>query len=352
MRLHQLLYLAFLAFLAAAIPLGGPFAHTHDKHSLPGTHDAHDLSDSQPPDVPLLETLPDTTATDGLLTARAQKKPTNGKTGPANPKKKPPNPNPNKKQPLGAITTGKVKGRRNLYDLFDTFTMRTKFNMMPPVQDQTNTLSPKGMENANIPSELTWKVGTFQPDAILERHKDLFAVKFAQYQQAATSLKASVLHGTASDGPVSGEEELRSRLYGQLAMPANVVLSAIKRGRWKVQGKGEAPKEDLYYVVKNDIRAVLELKTPDALDGRDIQAIMDLVEGQHLTMAFTRDTEKLVEVMGLKDKRTGRGVTRQTRKTAVKTLEQVSCRTSATNVCLSRRRFSPRCTTRTRPSVP
>lgn len=93
---------------------------------------------------------------------------------------------------------------------------------------------------------------------------------------------------------ISGEGGLSHLLYQQVGGIVNQVLNAIGRpGAWNIRARGSAPVEDWRLVdSKQKTRAVLELKTPDALTSNKVTNILTMIREDRFEMVPLKSVNK------------------------------------------------------------
>jgi len=188
---------------------------------------------------------------------------------------------------------------RSLLPLLDEFDMQKTFLLEDPPSKGTRVVPSNAM--TAVPTDIEFVTGKFNPDAIIKAAQDRLMVDPPTYDTIATVLAATAHTADLVKSPISGEAGLTHVLYQQLGGPLNAILAAVAQGDWSVRGKGDAPIEDWRFIVNQDKRAVLELKTSHALTGSAVKTIMRLVRAKGFKMAKVRDDNKAI-VNSLVDK--------------------------------------------------
>lgn len=297
MRLPRLAIFAVLALATAGAPLAGT--------AIPDSHDTDDIVQQITASSTTLATNNNPIALEERGRGRKPAKATNT--------------TPSKKTPPSNVPIPSTDGRKTLKTLRDAFKMNTKFVPAGPKATGTRTVPAKGM--VKVPKTLEIAKGSFVPSDIINKRR--FQISEADYRDVLTVIESTRLTSYMNIGSYSGELGLSHVLYQQVGGPINLVLKAIKQGGlWKPKAKGGAPIEDWRYVKGTNTRAVLELKTSQALPKDMVQNIMTLVEERMLEMV-DRDDENGQPLHSL-DVDGSEALLREDRDAEVRALEQVS----------------------------
>jgi len=212
----------------------------------------------------------------------------------------------------------------DIAELLDEFDMKKTFIMEGPGSKKTRVLSADAM--AAVPTKLRFEVGRFDPDAVISAAN--LVVSPQVFGDIRKVIEVTRYTSDLVKSPISGEQGLTHVLYQQLAGPLNAIIAAVGQGDWSARGKGNAPKEDWRYIVdRNDTRAVLELKTNQALQSHQLTTLKKITAANKLTMMPVKDDDaglNAVKVNSLVDFTRGTAPqSRATRAHEILALEQV-----------------------------